>query len=354
MSRHEFEPLLIEALAEINDPALGIPLAETVNQIDYDESRRTFVLSLPYPTGYVGAGVAQLIMSHMDQACAVEVVTNILDSGLPKTGGLTKVKHIIPVASGKGGVGKSTTAANLALGLAAEGATVGLLDADIYGPSMGMMFGVPDDARPTPSEEGLLPISVGAIALMSMAFLVTEHTPIVWRGPKASGALLQLLTQTNWGELDYLVVDMPPGTGDVALTLAQKAPVSGAIIVTTPQTLATLDANRGIEMFRKVGIPVLGVVENMAYHVCQSCGAEEAVFGVGGGAKVADHYQVPLLASLPLSATLNQGAEQGLPLLVEQPDDPLAFVYREAARTAVAGLAKLATATLPDIQQTSD
>ena len=226
---------------------------------------------------------------------------------------LSQVKKIIAVASGKGGVGKSTTAVNLALALQQGGQRVGLLDADIYGPSIAMMLGVAENTRPQAVDEKYFqPIQAHGLATMSMAYLVTDKTPMAWRGPMAAGALQQLLQQTAWGELDILVVDMPPGTGDIQLTLAQKAQVSGAVIVTTPQNIALLDAKKGIEMFLKVKIPVLGIVENMAIHICSECGHSEAIFGDGGGANVAEQYETKLLGSLPLDRSNRENGDQGL------------------------------------------
>lgn len=252
---------------------------------------------------------------------------------------LANVKHIIAVASGKGGVGKSTTAANLALALAAEGLRVGLLDADIYGPSQPLMLGV-DGARPeTVDGKWFVPIAAHGISMMSMGFLVTERTPMVWRGPMASGALQQMLMQTKWGELDVLVVDMPPGTGDIQLTLAQKAALSGAIIVTTPQDIALLDARKGIEMFQKVNVPVLGIVENMATHICSQCGHEEHIFGTQGGERIAAQYDTTLLGSLPLALAIRQDLDQGKPTVLAAPDGDIARHYGSIARLVWAQLA---------------
>jgi len=253
---------------------------------------------------------------------------------------LAGVKNIIAVASGKGGVGKSTTAANLALALAREGAQVGLLDADIYGPSQGIMFGLIGGQRPQVHEQKFfVPIKAHGISLMSMAFLTDDNTPVVWRGPMVSGALLQLLGQTAWGVLDYLVVDMPPGTGDIQLTLAQKVPVAGAVIVTTPQDLALLDAKKGVEMFRKVNIAVLGVVENMATHVCSRCGHIEPIFGEGGGERLAAQYGGSLLASLPLAMRIREQADGGKPTAIAEPEGDIARIYQQMARSVGARLA---------------
>lgn len=246
--------------------------------------------------------------------------------------GLAEVKHIIGVASGKGGVGKSTTAVNLALALAAQGAKVGILDADIYGPSVPMMLGLPDGTRPRVEEEKyFVPVPAHGIVSMSMGYLVTEQTPMVWRGPMATGALLQILNQTRWGALDYLVVDMPPGTGDIQLTLAQKASMAGAVIVTTPQDIALLDARKAIEMFSKVKIPVLGIVENMATHRCSQCGHEEHIFGEGGGQQVAEQYHTEVLGSLPLDRLIREQVDGGRPSVVAEPEGLAAANYGQIA-----------------------
>ena len=236
------------------------------------------------------------------------------------------------MASGKGGVGKSTTAVNLALALKAGGASAGLLDADIYGPSQPLMLGVEEGRRPGQRDgQYLEPVEAHGLMTMSMGYLVTDKTPMVWRGPMAGGALQQMLEQTWWGELDYLVIDLPPGTGDIQLTLSQRASVSGAVIVTTPQDIALLDARKGIEMFAKVDIPVLGIVENMAVHVCSQCGHAEHIFGSGGGERIAGEYGVELLGSLPLDPAIQQQTDGGCPPVVASPDSPVALAYRDIA-----------------------
>ncbi len=251
------------------------------------------------------------------------------------TANLQSVRYILAVASGKGGVGKSTTAVNLALALAAEGRTVGLLDADIYGPSVAMLLGVPEGTQPRVlNGNTFVPVPAQGLGTMSMAYLAGPQTPMVWRGPMAGGALVQLLTQTHWGELDVLVVDMPPGTGDIQLSLAQKARVSGALIVTTPQDVALLDARKGIEMFRKVEIPVVGIVENMSLHTCSNCGHQEPIFDHGGGARVAEEYQTRLLGSLPLDRRIREG-DAGKPVVAADPAGELADRYREIARSVL-------------------
>ena len=257
-----------------------------------------------------------------------------------RTGATPKpAKRIIAVASGKGGVGKSTTAVNLALALHAEGARVGILDADIYGPSIGMMLGVPEGKRPDVRENKyFVPMLAHGLQANSMAFVTTDKTPMVWRGPMVSGAVMQLLQQTLWNELDYLIVDMPPGTGDIQLTLAQKVPVTGAVIVTTPQDIALLDGKKGIEMFRKVDIPVLGVVENMSVHICSNCGHEEPLFGHGGGERIAQEYDTTLLGQLPLHMTIREQTDGGTPSVIAEPDSEVARRYRDIARRVGAEL----------------
>lgn len=271
---------------------------------------------------------------------------------------MNEIRHIIAIASGKGGVGKSTTAVNLALALKAQGAEVGLLDADIYGPSQQLMLGIPEEVRP--EQQGgqfLLPVMAHGLKTMSMGYLVTERTPMVWRGPMAGGALAQMLEQTLWGPLDYLVIDLPPGTGDIQLTLTQKARVSGAVIVTTPQDIALLDARKGIEMFRKVDVPVLGIVENMAVHICSQCGHREHIFGERGGQRIAEDYGVPLLGSLPLALSIREQTDAGRPTVVAEPDSAITAIYLEVAaavRAALDGLGDGAVRHFPDISISDD
>jgi len=254
--------------------------------------------------------------------------------------GLQSVKNIIAVASGKGGVGKSTTTVNLALAMAREGARVGILDADIYGPSQGMLMGFADGTRPQVRDEKMFipPVAYG-VQVMSMAFLTTKDTPVAWRGPMVTGALMQILTQTDWSDLDYLFVDMPPGTGDIQLTLSQKIPVAGSVIVTTPQDIALLDARRGIEMFNKVNIPVLGLVENMSVHICSNCGHHEAIFGDEGGVALAKEYNVGVLGKLPLSLAIREQSDAGTPVVVSAPEGDIAAIYQSIARKLGATLA---------------
>ena len=252
---------------------------------------------------------------------------------------LPQVRNIIAVGSGKGGVGKSTVAVNLALALAAEGAAVGVLDADIYGPSVPMMLGL--SGRPdSPDGKSIEPMRAHGLQAMSIGLLVDQDTPMIWRGPMATSALTQLLNDTRWEALDYLVVDLPPGTGDIQLTMAQKIPVAGAVIVTTPQDIATLDARKALKMFEKLGIAVLGLVENMAVHVCSNCGHAEHVFGEGGGERMAARYGVPLLGGLPLDASIREQGDAGTPVVAARPDSPLAAQWRAVAARMVAELEK--------------
>jgi ATP-binding protein involved in chromosome partitioning len=248
-----------------------------------------------------------------------------------------RVKNVIAVGSGKGGVGKSTTAVNLALALHAEGAKVGLLDADVYGPSIPAMLGL--SGRPdSPDNKSIEPMRAFGVEAMSIGLLVDQDTPMIWRGPMATSALMQLFTDTLWGDLDYLLIDLPPGTGDIQLTLAQKIPVAGAVVVTTPQDIATLDARKALKMFEKVEVAVLGIVENMAVHTCSNCGHVEHLFGEGGGQRMAAQYGVPLLGSLPLDIAIREQGDAGRPVVVAAPDSAAAQAYRQAARALVAQL----------------
>jgi len=269
---------------------------------------------------------------------------------------MPNVKNIIAVASGKGGVGKSTTAVNLALALHAEGASVGILDADIYGPSQPMMLGV--SGRPLTNDgKSMEPLENHGIQVSSVGFMIDPDEPMVWRGPMASGALQQLLEQTNWRDLDYLIVDMPPGTGDIQLTLSQKVPVTGAVIVTTPQDIALLDARKGLKMFEKVGIPILGVVENMSTHTCTNCGHTEAIFGHGGGEKMCADFGIDFLGALPLTMSIREQADAGRPTVVADPDGAVAAVYKQIARKVaikIADKAKDMSSKFPSIVVKND
>jgi ATP-binding protein involved in chromosome partitioning len=305
------------------DVVLGYPAKS-----QHDSIRRLVVdaLAAMPGVGRVGVTVGQKVASHAVQR-GVKLVPG--------------VKNIVAIASGKGGVGKSTTAVNLALALAAEGATVGVLDADIYGPSQPTMLGI--SGRPE-SKDGktLEPLEAYGIQAMSIGFLIDVDTPMVWRGPMVTQALEQLLKDTNWREVDYLIVDMPPGTGDIQLTLSQKVPVTGAVIVTTPQDIALLDARKGLKMFEKVGVPIVGIVENMAIHVCSKCGHAEHIFGEGGGERMCRDYGVPFLGSLPLDIRIREQADSGRPTVVADPDGAVAQVYMAIARKVAVAVAQKA------------
>ena len=261
------------------------------------------------------------------------------------------VKNIIAVASGKGGVGKSTTAVNLALALAAEGAQVGILDADIYGPSLPMMLGI--TGRPESIEENTIePMEGHGLQASSIGFVIEEDSPMVWRGPMVTSALEQLLRQTRWRDLDYLIVDMPPGTGDIQLTLSQKVPVTGAVIVTTPQDIALLDARKGLKMFEKVGVPIVGIIENMSTYICPKCGHEEHIFGTGGGEKMCQEYGAQFLGALPLNLSIREQADSGRPTVVADPDGVISAIYKAIARQVairVASLSKDMSSKFPNI-----
>ena len=354
------------ALRQFKDPHLNQdPVsAGCVKAIAIEDDRVGVLIELGYAADLFKSGWAQMLTMALENLegvskAKVTVQTRIeAHKGQAQVPAMSNVKNIIAVASGKGGVGKSTTAANLALALAREGARVGMLDADIYGPSQGIMFGIKEGTRPEVRDQKFfVPIKAHGVEVMSMAFLTDDNTPMVWRGPMVSGALLQLISQTAWDDLDYLVVDMPPGTGDIQLTLAQKVPVAGSVIVTTPQDLALLDAKKGVEMFRKVNIPVLGVVENMAIHICSNCGHSEHLFGEGGGEKLAGQYGVDLLASLPLSMAIRSQADAGLPITLADPESQIAMIYQEMARTVGARLTQANQAmasSLPDIEISDD
>ncbi len=342
-----FESRLRKRIAALHSDDLGVALAAAGAVIDLrvDDKRVWLTLTLGFPcAGIQDVLVDQLRRTALDSGATtaeVAIRTLILPHRAQQgMASLDAVKNVIAVASGKGGVGKSTTAVNLALALAAEGARVGILDADIHGPSQQLLLGVPPGHRPEVREEKyFVPVMAHGLQSMSMGYVVDGSQAIVMRGPKISGALQQITLQTLWDNLDYLVVDMPPGTGDVQLTLAQRIPVAGVVIVTTPQDIALLDAQRGIEMFRKVDIPVLGVIENMAMHVCTNCGHVEHIFGEGGGARIAREYASELLGSLPLDRRIREQADRGLPTVIAEPESVLAHAYRQLARRTAARLA---------------
>jgi len=318
--------------------------ARTVKGIDIDGDRVKVTVELGFPAKGIHATLIEAVESRVRAvpgvaSVEVQVGTKVVSHAVQKSlKPIDNVKNIIAVASGKGGVGKSTVAVNLALALSLEGATVGLLDADIYGPSQPRMLGI--TGKPE-SKDGktLEPMHSYHLQAMSIGFLIDEETPMIWRGPMVTQALEQLLNDTNWSELDYLVIDLPPGTGDTQLTLAQKVPVSGAIIVTTPQDIALLDARKGFKMFEKVEVPVLGIVENMSTHICSNCGHEEHLFGDGGGRRMAEQYGVDLLGQLPLDIRIREETDNGKPTVAVDPECRISQAYREIARNAAAKLA---------------
>jgi len=347
------------AIGTFAEPHYGTDLvrANCVKQIDVDGGAVAVKIVLGYPaSGYrktLEAELKELIgaVEGVDTVVldiSSRIVAHSVQQGVKR---MSNIKNIIAVASGKGGVGKSTTSVNMALALSAEGATVGILDADIYGPSQPRMLGI--SGKPE-SQDGnsLEPMENYGVQAMSIGFLIDEETPMIWRGPMVTQALEQLLNDTKWRGLDYLIVDLPPGTGDTQLTLAQKIPVSGAVIVTTPQDIALLDARKGLKMFEKVEVPILGIVENMSTHICSQCGHEEHIFGAGGGAAMAAENDIELLGSLPLDISIREQTDSGNPSVVSDPDGKIADAYRQIARKTAARLAlktKDYTASFPNI-----
>ena len=333
-------------------PGLSLAATDARVRAGLDGEKAAVSLTLGYPLGEEGLGplraeiTALLARSGLTLA-SLEIRHRIVAHAVqPNLSPLPRIRNILAVGSGKGGVGKSTTAVNLALALSAEGARVGVLDADVYGPSVPMMLGL--SGRPdSPDGKSIEPMRAHGVEAMSIGFLVEQDTPMIWRGPMATSALTQLLTETLWGDLDYLIVDLPPGTGDIQLTLAQKIPVAGAIVVTTPQDVATLDARKALKMFEKVQVPVLGIVENMAVHVCTQCGHGEHLFGQGGGERMAAQYGVPLLGSLPLEIGIREQGDAGVPIVVAAPESAAADAYRRTARQLVARLASRPRAAMP-------
>lgn len=333
----------IEAIADPHsEESLGT--AGAVERVEVRGAKAEVDIVLDYPAA---GWEPELVAEAEKQAMSVDGIDSVMVTvafvspvGSAREGKpLPGVRNIIAVASGKGGVGKSTTSVNLALALAAEGARVGLLDADIYGPSQPRMLGV--SAEPEMHDDkSMSPVMAQGLQTMSIGYLVDETQAMVWRGPMVTSALMQLLNDTRWDELDYLIVDMPPGTGDIQLTLAQKVPVAGSVIVTTPQDIALLDARKAITMFEKVKIPVLGVVENMAMHVCSNCGHVEHIFGEGGGQRLAEEYHVDLLGSLPLDMSIREDLDKGQPSVTRNPDSVVAQTYRQTARTMAARLGR--------------
>ncbi len=338
-----------QVLATVIDPVTGRDLASTkaVRKVAVSGADVSVDLALGYPARSQHEALRTAVTDAVRQVpgvgrVKVDIATRIVSHAVQRGVKLIPgVKNIIAVASGKGGVGKSTTAVNLALALAQEGATVGILDADIYGPSQPIMLGI--SGRPESTDgKSLEPMVAHGVQSMSIGYMIEQDTPMVWRGPMVTQALEQLLKDTRWHEVDYLIVDMPPGTGDIQLTLAQKVPVTGAVIVTTPQDIALIDARKGLKMFEKVGVPIVGVVENMSIHVCSNCGHAEHIFGTGGAAKLCADYQVPFLGSLPLDIRIREQADSGQPTVVSDPSSKAAELYRDIARKVALSVAEKA------------
>ncbi len=355
---------LQQALQAVIDPGTGKDLvsAKALKNLQVHGAEVSFDVELGYPaksqhpalrSALIAAAKGVAGVDNVSVNITTKVVAHAAQRGVAL---MPNVKNIIAIASGKGGVGKSTTAVNLALALAAEGASVGLLDADIYGPSQPTMMGV--DGRPE-SDDGktMHPLENHGVQVMSIGFMVAKDEAMIWRGPMATQALEQLLRQTNWRDLDYLIIDMPPGTGDIQLTLAQRVPLTGAVIVTTPQDIALLDARKGIKMFEKVGVPILGIVENMAVHVCSNCGHVEHIFGHEGGKKMAAEYNMDYLGALPLDIRIREQADSGRPTVAADPDSDIAGLYKAVARQVavkIATKAKDFSAKFPTITVSKD
>jgi ATP-binding protein involved in chromosome partitioning len=353
------ESALLEALKTVIDPNTGLDLvsAKQLRNLQVEGGDVSFDVELGYPaksqmpalrSALIAAARTLPGVGNVSVQMSSKVVAHAAQRGVQL---LPKVKNIVAVASGKGGVGKSTTTVNLALALAAEGASVGILDADIYGPSQPMMMGI--SGRPESSDgQSMEALENYGVQVMSIGFLIDADNPMIWRGPMATQALEQLLRQTNWRELDYLLVDMPPGTGDIQLTLSQRVPLTGAVIVTTPQDIALLDAKKGLKMFEKVGVPILGVVENMAVYCCPNCGHTEHIFGADGGRKMAEEYGVDYLGALPLNLSIREQTDSGRPTVVADPDSEIAGIYKSVARQVaikIAAKAKDYSAKFPTI-----
>jgi ATP-binding protein involved in chromosome partitioning len=343
------ESAVLEALKSVVDPNTGKDLVSTklLKNLRIDGADVSFDVELGYPaqsqlpalrSALIAAARSVPGVGNVSANLGWKIVAHEVQRGVQL---LPKVKNIVAIASGKGGVGKSTTAANLALALAAEGASVGILDADIYGPSQPMMMGI--TGRPESSDgKTMQPMKNYGVEVMSIGFLIDADNPMIWRGPMVTQALEQLLRQTNWGDLDYLIVDMPPGTGDIALTLSQRVPLTGAVIVTTPQDIALLDAKKGLKMFEKVGVPILGLVENMSVYVCPHCGHTEHIFGADGGRKMAAEYGVDDLGALPLNLSIREQADSGRPTVVAEPEGEIAALYKAMARRIAVKIAQRA------------
>jgi len=341
------ESQVLDALKELTDPNTrkDYVSSKSARNVKVDGDKVSVEILLGYPAKSqiepirkeVAAKLKSIPgVSSANVSVSMKIVSHAVQRGVKLVPG---VRNIIAVASGKGGVGKSTTAVNLALALSSEGATVGVLDADIYGPSQPMMLGI--SGRPQSSDgKTLQPMEGHGLQAMSIGFLVDTESPMVWRGPMVTQALEQLVNQTKWRDVDYLIVDLPPGTGDIQLTLAQRVPVTGAVIVTTPQDIALIDARKGLKMFEKVGIPILGIVENMSTHICSHCGHEERIFGAGGGEKMGKDYGVELLGALPLDIAIREQADSGMPTVVADPDGRVSQIYKQIARRVAVKIAE--------------
>jgi len=332
-----------ERLAEIRPPGIGRDLISlgAVQAIDIAEGRVTIKLALPaLPQGVVDATVADVrrAIGAFDGVASVEVILAQQAAGVSAAPGpLPGVRHIVAVSSAKGGVGKSTVATNLAIALVQAGYRVGLLDADVYGPSLPTMLGVSQRPHVT-DDKRIFPIEADGVRVMSIGFFLDDSSPVIWRGPMVMGLVRQFLHDVEWGELDYLIIDMPPGTGDAQLTLVQQVPLAGGLVVTTPQTVSTLDVERGIAMFERVQTPILGIVENMSHFECPNCGAHDEIFGSGGAVRIGERHGINLVAQIPLQIEIRTGGDRGKPIVSADPEHPTSVIFRQLASTVVAAV----------------